>query len=452
MGYILRLCFTAYFVYGLMLGQANALGVNTGKTTTMGSLRGGTLGAASNISYQTGRHGLQTYYTQNLQSYGGKMYQLPARAKTPTSGLIKGLRSLLKSPVGKANIGLIIGAWALDGILEEAGVFKEDDGYYINKPIVYPIKDSVVVIDKVVQRFSTFDEACASCINCKPNMYFRFSGFSSGRPAGFCTEPINGASIPVFQTDNCPIGTVLSEFGCLQNQLIPITDNDIDAINFDNWTPPANVPKTAVEQIYPYISPADTTIELDPITVTAPAETVTAADGSVKQRTTTETISVSSPNTDPALQVSVKTTTNTYQDGILTDTQTTTTTTDATAASPNQTQQQQITDCDLVPTLCATQKEQLERDKARDEWLKELPPDEPDLSQLAPKEIDIKREFTIDFGSKTCPSSVPIHLSSIGIGSKFDFTLVCDFAVKLRLILLSIAYLVAARILVGALK
>lgn len=455
MGYILRLCFTAYFVYGLMLGQANALGVNTGKTTTMGSMRGGTLGAASNISYQTGRHGLQTYYTQNLQSYGGKMYQLPTRAKTPTSGLIKGLRNLLKSPAGKTHIGLIVGAWALDGILKEAGVFKEDDDYYIidlNHELEiegqwnthpqgfgksYPSVKSY--ISDITHCNDDYYKPCTSTLS-DNNKEIYVRGRSQ---RGFWK---------LYHVGKCPVDAILTGQGCISAQKRPLTDDDIDIFDFNNWTPPVNVPKTAVEQVYPYISPADTTIELDPIIVTAPAETVTAPDGSVKQTTTTETVSVSNPNADPALQVSVKTTTETYQDGILTDTQTTTTTTDATAASPNHTQQQQITDCDLVPTLCATQKEQLERDKARDEWLKELPPDEPDLSQLAPKEIDIKREFTIDFGSKTCSSSVPIHLSSIGIGSKFDFTLVCDFAVKLRLILLSIAYLVAARILVGALK
>ena len=443
-----RLC-VAIFSFAA-LNFAAALGVNTGKTTTMGSLRGGTLGAASNISYQTGRHGLQTYYTQNLQSYGGKMYQLPARAKTPTSGLIKGLRNLLKSPAGKTHIGLIVGAWALDGILEETGFYKSDDGYYINKPVVLPIKDSVVVIDKIVQRFSTFDEACASCIRCKPNMYFRYTGLSAGRPAGFCTEPVTGGGLPVYQTVDCPIGAVLSDFGCLQNQLTPITDNDIDAINFDNWTPPANVPKTAVEQVYPYISPEDTTIELDPITVTAPAETVTAPDGSVKQTTTTETVSVSSPNTDPALQVSVKTTTNTYQDGLLTDTQTTTTTTDATAASPNQTQQQQITDCDLVPTLCATQKEQLENDKKRDEWLKEMP-DEivPPLPPIIDNPIELQ-PFEINLGSKTCPSPKKINLSFTSVVLPLD--IICEYAKNLRIFILMAAFILAARIVINGVK
>lgn len=437
----IRLAFL--LVPAFVAGFSFALGVNTGKTTTMGSLRGGTLGTASNISYQTGRHGLQTYYTQNLQSYGGKMYQLPARAKTPTSGLIKGLRNLLKSPVGKANIGLIVGAWALDGILEETGFYKSDDGYYINKPIVFPIKDSVVVIDKIVQHFSTFDEACASCINCKPNMYFRFIGFSAGRPAGFCKEPVTGAGVSVFQIVDCPIGTILSEFGCLKNQLMPITDNDIDAINFDNWTPPANVPNTAVEQVYPYISPADTTIELDPITVTAPAETVTAADGSVKQRTTTETISVSSPNTDPALQVSVKTTTNTYQDGLLTDTQTTTTTTDATAASPNQTQQHQLTDCAFFPTLCKWI-----------DWTQQPPPSDADLPALIPVTDleNIEQKKDVRFGTAVCPTPSKIYIATIGKTVEFDWAFICQIAEKIKYFILAAAYLMAIRINLGVLR
>lgn len=437
----IRLAFL--LVPAFVAGFTFALGVNTGKTTTMGSLRGGTLGSANNISYQTGRHGLQTYYTQNLQSYGGKMYQLPARAKTPTSGLIKGLRNLLKSPVGKANIGLIVGAWALDKIFEEAGLYSDDGTLYsldltheVDVDRVWtanPNKSPPVYYPSVSAYISTI-ETCNS-IGCTSHLH------RNGRDIVIMGLGQRGSWV-LYNIGSCPTGTILSGQGCKAVERRPVTDADFDSLNFGGWTPPVNVPKTAVEQVYPYISPADTTIELDPITVTAPAETVTAPDGSVKQTTTTETVSVSNPNADPALQVSVKTTTETYQDGILTDTQTTTTTTDATAASPNQTQQQQITDCAFFPTLCKWL-----------DWTQQPPPSDADLPALIPvTDLDVEQKKDVRFGSAVCPTPSKIHIATIGKTVEFDWAFICQIAEKIKYFVLAAAYLMAIRINLGVFR
>lgn len=463
-----RLCIAIFSFAALNFANAQAAPkINNGKAVVMGSLRGGSLGAASGINYQTGRHGLTADYHQPVRRMpsandpvhrlpaNDPVHRLPAKAKTPVSGLARGIKGFLKSPVGKANIALIVGAWALEGILEEAGVFKEDDDYYIidlNHELeiegqwnTHPqgLHKSYPSVKSYISDITHCDEdyykPCTSTLS------------NSGKEIYVRGKSQRGFWI-LYHVGECPVDAVLTGSGCVSAQKRPLTDDYIDNLNFSNWTPPTNVPKSAVEQVYPYISPADTTIELAPITVTAPQETVTMPDGTVKETTKKETISISNPNTDPALVVSTQTTTNTYQNGQMTGSETTTTTTDATAATPTESAPapEQIIDCDLVPTLCATQKEQLENDKKRDEWLKEMP-DEivPPLPSIIDNPIELQ-PFEIKLGSKTCPSPKKINLSFTSVVLPLD--IICEYAKNLRIFILMAAFILAARIVINGVK
>lgn len=460
---VYRFFAAAYLIFALMLGQAYALGVNNGSAVTMGSIRGASLGAASNITYSTGAHGLTAVYGQNVMSIGGKPYVIPAAANTSKSGVISGLRKLIKSPAGKANIGMIIGVWALDKILEEAGLYPEDDGiYYIPDDGWQQIKPApfvkITAWGNTSQEYNSIHAACASfgveyqgsfvASRNKQSSSGCCKSSCSPKGAGFLYQQSTGCSFPY----KIVYGICIDPHADLPKQ--PVTDAHIDALNFGRWEPPVNVPKEHVQRLYPHILPADTEIKTQPQIIDYPAEIVTAPDGTTTETSKREIVTISNPNSDPALKIEDQTTVKTYQDGQLTDTKTTTRTTDSTAATPNQggQPQEQLIDCDLTPTLCAVQKEQLERDKARDEWLRETPPDEPDLSDLAIKEQDINRDYRIDFGSKTCPAAERISFASLDISATWDWSLACDFAGKLRLILLAIGYLIAARILVGALR
>lgn len=484
MGNIFRICVAAYLIYWLgFLGFGAAYAGaarNFGSGVVMGSLRGGSLGRVSGATATLGRAGLSASYNQGVglpsandpypapsndpNGYPRKV-NMPVKAKTPPSGVGKAIKGLLKSPAGRANALGLVAMLGLEMAMQKAGLFPdEDDIWYIPDDGWRKIKPAPFVrITDWRNPRNEYDSIHGACASYGVDYQGNFNKDGSTHSGGGCCRTScspAGAGYNYSQGEQCrfPYKMMYGVCGTEKEPVkIPATDAQIEAIDLGTWVPPVNVPKEAIDPILPYISPSDTTIEVAPIVIDHPSQITTAPDGTVQERKRRDTVSIRNPNTDPAVVISTETTTTTHKDGQLTGTETTTTTTDATGATPTEqtapTEQEQKLDCELVPTLCQTQKEQLEQDKKRDEWLKEPVPDEPDLGDLAPRDIgDLKKDYQINFGSKTCPSALSLQFSSFGKTASFDFTFICDFAVKFRLILLAIAYLIAARILVGALK
>ena len=100
---------------------------------------------------------------------------------------------------------------------------------------------------------------------------------------------------------------------------------------------------------------------------------------------------------------------------------------------------QQLSDCKLMPTLCKWMG-----------WTQEEPPEEPDLKGIAVTDVQFEQRKTISFGSKSCPAPYTLNLK---MGTyTFDFELYCEFARNLRFFVLALAYLFAAKIIIGAVR
>ena len=100
---------------------------------------------------------------------------------------------------------------------------------------------------------------------------------------------------------------------------------------------------------------------------------------------------------------------------------------------------QQLSDCKLMPTLCKWMG-----------WTQEEPPEEPDLKGIAVTDVQFEQRKTISFGSKSCPAPYTLNLK---MGTyTFDFDLYCEFARNLRFFVLALAYLFAAKIIIGAVR
>ncbi|SUO97361.1 virulence factor TspB C-terminal domain-related protein [Suttonella ornithocola] len=466
------LCIAIFFAAALSQNvYAQAVPVNNGTAMVMGGMRGGTMGRPTNVGYSTGSAGLTATYNQPMRKFSSAAndphFNPRVTARTPKPGLMKGIKGFLKSPIGRANIYTTIIVWGLSEFAEREGwFFENDDAYILDLSVEQPIeKGWNTHPNGLGKSYNTVKDYISDIPECSREYYAPCASYLAQNQKDIIIRGKNqNGSWLLYNVSECPTGAVLTGLGCVSQEKRPVTDADInDLFNspaLNSWSPPPNVPEKEVKKVYPYVPSGDTIIEVEPQIIEFPNEITTMPDGTVKETTRRDTATVANPNTDPALVTTTQTTTKTFENGQMTANETVTTTTDATASTslPEQAaqtqaqQQEQVTDCALVPTLCATQKEQLERDKARDEWLRDdrLPP-EPDLSNLKPVSEDFNRHYPINIGNGQCPA--PISLNTTLAGTlNLSFDPFCDFASKLRYLVIAGATLFAAYILLGVVR
>lgn len=244
----------------------------------------------------------------------------------------------------------------------------------------------------------------------------------------------------------CTTGDLNTKYGCLSgNSLVPPTPTQLEGLVDNNYQPdPSDYPTLVSE---PDMRP--TVVGVGPIPpVEFPPVTTTTTDSDTGQTTTTETTTtidfgiVDNDTEQPKIVSEETTTTVTYTDGIKTSESTTTSSSGAqTGSSPVATEINIPTDCDFMPTVCAFI-----------DWVKDMTTEpEPDLSVLLTDQ-DYEQNYTIDFGSETCPEPIEINISFINQTVQLSYQPACDFVGYARPLILISAYLFAIYIGLGVVR
>lgn len=360
--------------------------------------------------------------------------------------------------LGKSNLATLLGSLALSYALEKSGWFNEDNQLVTNDftnevPIPGMWSDNPNPgIGKTYPSLQARINDIPECID-KTREYYP------------CNVRVNKEAYPIdaiiwghsgngswraYQKLACPSQYTLTDNGCVGTR--PVTDADIDALDWSGYNPdPSEFPF-----LKPHLEPPQLTIIKQPEPIKLPSKITTTQnpDGSTTatQTDTIVNITINNNNNNLSTTITETTTTTTYQNGEKTDEKTTTTTTDSSDSTPQtEPETEQITDCELVPTLCDTQRQIIKQDKDFYDWIKEPFNEELPEFKGVEERKGIEQKRTVDFGSASCPT--PIEINTILAGNlRLSFQPWCDFAGMIKYLVLAAAYLLAIRINLGVIR
>lgn len=375
------------------------------------------------------------------------------------------IKTALKGGKRSLSPYLLIGSYALDYILNNTDWFVENDELVYTPPPsgengLYPIHClHSGCYDTLADAFDTIytcrvHKRCTVNSNGSDEQYSVIGTINSPDAAN------NGGW--GYRRLRCPYsyaaGVCIID-GDLPDPL-PVTDAMIDALDLTGYTPH----QSDVPAISPHLGKPDTvTITEQPKPIKMPTEITTTQnpDGTTSTTATDTTINVTINNNNGNLSVTSTTTTTTtnYTDGVQTSTKTETTTTDHSDSSPeageNNAPQEMPTDCDLVPTLCETQKKIIAQDKDFYDWVRDGE-DNPIPDLLVPDE-QIPLNFTpLDTfsGTGTCPEDRQIAFDFMGLSVDFAYSYepACRYATAMRPIIVLVGMFLAAMMVVAAIR
>lgn len=423
-------------------------------------------------------------------SVHGGMTISAGKIKTPwyarfgwTKSQVQGaLRTGLKG-IKKGGWGIIIG-FGLEAILKRAGWFEDDGDYYVIDGDFEPgryhwlVEGYLNSFDPprtVKEDTSNPQATCAvhGTPYIEPDILARIrSKFVEDVPTHFiCRKSPSGEGLNVWFKDDCGPGKVWEAGKCkFEDQADhrrPVNASDIDKLDLSDYQP---TDKAADWDPLKRNLGTPSWQQYDPLpSHHGEPQTTVHPDGTTTTTQTDYQPYVSPPDgnytTSPTVHTRERTTTTRYRDGKKIDEKKEEKDSGKDGKGDGKTnpkdndkgdgktnpkdngkgdgktdpQNQQLRDCKLMPTLCKWM-----------EWTQEAPPEEPDLKGIAVTDVDFERRKTISFGSKSCPAPYTLNLK---MGSyTFDFELYCEFARNLRFFVLALAYLFAAKIIIGAVR
>lgn len=473
-------------------------------------VKGATIANATNgsLSIASDGKGLQGYTKMELfvknrpnkpppsgftEAYnGGYKFKTELKPSWKSTSVRNAAKSGLKKAISvgkiaKSSIYTYVAALGLEYAIKKAGWFEEDgellyyppntdlyefsafEGFYF-----YSATDRKLNPDNF-KKFATDAEACLYDLQLKrieppgyplKPMHNYKIGTSLG---GWCIWTTNGKNriykggMGAKLGNSCPATyTFLEEFGACgrKKEDAPeprrVTPEMIDELNLDDYTPP----DTAIEELMPHLGKPDE-IEVieqpDPIILPKQTTTRKKEDGTteVTESESKIDIEVKVDNQNNLYITTTETTTNkTYVNGKKTSETTEIKTTDpkeATKPEPQaepQPQSDPPIDCELVPTLCDTQRTIIANDKEFRDWMKQ-PPAEPPKIIIPKKSIeDFRERFDIKVGNAICPAPMPLNTYIAGI-IYVSFDPICEFARILKFLVVGGASIFAAYILMG---
>ncbi|WP_211268160.1 hypothetical protein, partial [Suttonella ornithocola] len=327
--------------------------------------------------------------------------------------------------LGKSNLATLLGSLALSYALEKSGWF-DDDGvlsYYPDDYIVMPIKDMWSDNPNGTgKKYPTLQDFIADIDSCKQDYYKPCAVTRIEDKQNPVRAIVQGGVEPntsnyrgswiAYQLFKCPSQATLTTAGCVvKNEPKPVTDSDIDALDWSGYNPdPSEFPF-----LKPYLEPPQLIIIKQPEPIKLPSKITTTQnpDGSTTatQTDTIVNITINNNNNNLSTTITETTTTTTYQNGEKIDQKTETTTTDHSNATPNVDSEpkEMPLDCELVPTLCDTQLQIIKQDKDFYDWIKEPFNEELPEFKGVEERKGIEQKRTVDFGSASCPTPIEIN-------------------------------------------
>lgn len=255
-------------------------------------------------------------------------------------------------------------------------------------------------------------------------------------------------NVQIVNKDSCPSSYPFSDInGCYRIIEKPVPLETIDEKIDEQY----EAEPEDFEVLYPFLEPTE--IELDPlpeIDLAPEIETITdnqTGKTTVKEKQTKYEFETKNNTTEkPSLDLKTSTRTDTYEDGQLVNSETVTVDTPS-VPSENTPNPEPGTSSSELPAFCTWASiicDWLD-------WTQEPIDKEPDLSDILNDE-DFEQNYSISFGSKTCPAPIDVHLSFIGKDIELTFDWFCELAGLIYYMVMASAYVFAAYITLGVVR
>lgn len=498
MAVFLRLCFAVFLVAALTTAQAapgrrvstTVYGTSYYEVPTFGGVDAADIDVRS--PYRALPDGRVAHRVSGGMTISAGKIKTPwyARFGWSKSQVQRALRMGLKG-LKKGGWGIVIG-FGLEAIIKRAGWFEDDGQYYVIDGDYQPGRYHWHVEGCLNKYGTCVDEDTSNPLaTCTmhgvpyiepPEIISKLRTDFAGQatPGGFyCRVSPTGEALTVYFRDDCGAGRVWEAGKCKLKDAAdgrrPVNAGDIDKLDLSDYQP---TDKAADWDPLKRNLGTPSWQQYDPLpSHHGEPQTTVHPDGTTTTTQTDYQPYVSPPDgnytTSPTVHTRERTTTTRYRDGKKIDEKKgekdsgkdgkgdpkdkgkgdgktnpkdndkgdgkTNPKDDGKGDGKTDSKNQQLSDCKLMPTLCKWMT-----------WTQEAPPEEPDLKGIAVMDVQFEQRKTISFGSKSCPAPYTLNLK---MGSyTFDFELYCEFARNLRFFVLALAYLFAAKIIIGAVR